>query len=111
MEATARTNPNTSSEVDGRGEVAEHDAEAERKRKHNLSQKNLLTNIRGEYIRMKKMIRDIRNVDGIEKSEERMHIAFDKEARDQIARRHMLEKKIADYEQLIRNALHQGDEE
>ena len=90
--------------------MAERDAEAEHKRKHILAQRKLKTNIRGEYIRFKRMIRDIRNVDGIEKSEEKMHTAFDKEARNQIVRRHLLEKKIADYEQLIRDALPQGDE-
>ena len=107
-EATTRTKPNISSKVDGRGKVAKRDAKEERDAKHRMSQKKLVTNIRGEYIRMKKMIPETRNVDGIETMEEKMLNAFDKEARDQMARRQMLLKEIADYEQGIRE--HQGDE-
>ncbi|KAK0509271.1 hypothetical protein JMJ35_008642 [Cladonia borealis] len=107
-EATTCTNPNTSSKVDGRGIVAKRDAKEERDAKHRQSQKKLLTNIRGEYLRMRKMIPDIRDVDGIEAMETKMLNAFDKEARDQLARRHMLLEQIADWEKAIRE--HQGDE-
>lgn len=103
-EPTTSTNSSISSSVDGRGEATK--PKAKYPERHNVSERKRRTNIRGEYVRLKEMIPSIKDVDGIEKKEKEVLIAFDKEARDQMARRIMLTKKIEDLQQAIRNAWH-----
>ena len=93
-ETTTSTNSSTSSDVKGR-EKLNKQKESERRRRNNIAE---------QYLRLKNMIPSIKNVEGIETNQAQVLNAFDKEAREQIARRVMLSKKIADIQQAIKNA-------
>ena len=98
-----RTDSNTLSEVDGGGEITQPDVKRRRLDKQASSEGRRRNNIRGQFLRFKEMIPAIKNVKDIEKNEQAMLNAFDTEARQQMARRAMLQKGLADLAQSIKD--------